>query len=159
MKRILSQDRWLLDLAASVVFAVALTTASQIMGDRWDGGHTPWSLILTLDALAVVSYAAVFLLGVALSKRSWSIRSWVWMSIAGAIVFFIALTLNAIPHWLEYYYRFETASGLSPAQYLLDLFPSMLGICGIFAILGAAFLIGVRLVVGIAESLYQPERA
>jgi hypothetical protein len=151
MKQYLWRDRWFLDLAVSVIFAVALTTASQIFGDRWDGGQTPRSLILMLDALAVVSYTVVFFLGVILSKRSSSVRSWVWMSIVGALVYSVVMTINAIPAWLEYYYRFETTSGLSPTEYVLDHFPSMLGICGIFAALGALFLVSTRFIVGFIE--------
>lgn len=112
MRHILHEDKWGLDFAAILVFAVGLTVGSQILGDRWDGGHTPWYITLRLSGVAIASYTAAFLVGMAVRKHALFVRSWVWMSIVGALAYSVVLTITAIPMWLEYYHRFDATSGL-----------------------------------------------
>jgi len=151
MTHLLKHDRWILDFAAALFFVVGMTVGSQILGDSWDGGRTPWNITFRLSGIALASYTATFLVGMAVRKRASFVRSWVWMSIVGALVFTIVFTIIAIPTWLEAYRRFNSNSGVTQSEYLLGHLPGSLAICVIFAIFGATMLLVVRLIVGLIE--------
>lgn len=147
MKHLLRQDRWILDFAAALIFAVGMTAGALILGDRWDGGQTHWNSILILSGIALASYTTAFLAGIAVRKHALFVRSWIWMSIVGAFVCTVGLTLAAMPMWLEYYRSFDADSGRTQERYIFDHLPGVLAICVIFAGLGAVFLVAVRFVV------------
>jgi hypothetical protein len=146
MKQFLKKDRWVLDFAAALVFAIGMSTGSQIVGDSWDGGQRHWDRILAITGIALASYTAVFLVGMAVRKQASFIRSWVWMSIVGALVSTVVLTITAIPMWLDYYRRFDVNAGASQTQYILSHLPGVLAYWVIWAISGAVFLVAVRFV-------------
>jgi hypothetical protein len=151
MKRFVKRDRWILDFAAAMVFSIGMTVGSQTAGDWWDGGQTHWDLILKLMGIAIASYSAVFLVGMAVRKHALFVRSWIWMSMVGALVYTVVLTITAIPMWSQYYRRFEVSSGVSETHYVLSHLPGMLAYWVIWALSGAIFITIARSIISHIE--------
>src|SRR5699024_6854674 len=99
--------------------------------------------------IAVGSYAAAYLVSIAFRNRASWVRSWIWMSVAGALVFTVVLTLIGIRNWSDYSQRFpDAAASLGGYQALF--------IAGVFlflfsALAGAIFLGTVRVILGLFD--------
>lgn len=143
MKHVLSGDNWTLDSPAAMLFAIAMATEFQYTSDS---GETHFDRILSAVGIALLSYVAVFLLGMILGKFTVLPRSWIWLSIVGALVYTLVRVVAVIPHWLDHHQRFYTGSGVTKSQYLLGHLPGMLGFFVVWAASGAIFLIAMRLV-------------
>lgn len=141
MKHVLKGDRWTLDSAAVLLFAIGMAAEFQITSDS---GEKHPDRILSAVGIALLGYMLAILLGMAVRKYVSVIRSWAWLSFAGAFIHTIILVATAIPHWLDHYRRFYSASAVTQSQYLLGYLPGMLGHFVVWAAAGAIFLIAVR---------------
>ncbi len=143
MKHVLKVDRWTLDSAGILVFAAGVAANFQMISDS---GEKHPDRILAAAGIALLAYSVAVLFGMAVRKYIPSIRSWAWMSIAGAFFYMLVLVAMAIPHWMDHYRRFIEASGVTQSQYLLDYLPGILGLFAFWATSGAVVLIVMRLV-------------
>lgn len=148
MKHFLQQDKWTLDFAAAMVFAVGMAAEFQIIGDS---GEKRRDRILSAAGFALVMYTGAFLLGILLRKRIRSIPSWVWMSVVGGLIQAVGAIVSTIPNWLDHYRRFSESSGKPLSGEIGKLLAYSLVYWIILAVTGAIFLIMVRYVVAFIE--------
>lgn len=151
MKGSLKRNRWSLDFAGILVFAVGMSIEFQRMSDS---GSVHFDRILSSASMAVLLYVFAFLSVMLAWKRVALSHSWFWISTIGALFHTIGLTITAIPSWFEYYGRFLSNSGISKGQDLLSHSPYLLAYWAMWSISGAVFLVIVRCV---ASLIYSPQ--
>lgn len=140
MRHIMKDDRWALDSVAILVFAMGMAAAFELISGSGEkhSGH--------ILAMAGGGTSWVLRGGLAWDSSSYipAIRSWAWLSIAGAFIYTLIVVMRAIPDLLARYYRFHEASEVTKSQYLLNLVPSMMGYFALWAATGAIFIATVR---------------
>lgn len=150
MRHFLQQDRWTLDFAAAVVFAMGMAAEFQIIGDS---GEKRWGRILSAAGFALVMYTGAFLLGILLRKRIRSIPSWVWMSVVGGLIQALGILIRAIPNWLDHYRRFSESSGKPLSGEICKLLAYGLFYWIILAVSGAIFLVMARYAIAFLNTI------
>lgn len=136
-------NRWGLDFAASVIFALGMAAGSQIFGDS---GERHLDRILFASGIASGSYATAYLVSIAIRRSLPSVRSWIWMAVGGALVFSSVMTIKGILMWSQSYQRFPEAMNLYSGGYRA-LVAGVVFLFIVWAVAGAVFLLIVRLII------------
>jgi len=147
MANFMRSDRWNLDFVAIIVFAIIMATIFWVVGNS---GPKNWTRIVPAIGIALIAYSGTFVVGVLLRKRVRHLRSWVWISIGGALIHTsILLFTIAIPQWIDHYDKFFLASNVTKSDYLIGHIPLVSLYFVVWGTSGAVFLVITRFVVNL----------
>lgn len=144
MANVLRSDRWKLDFVAIIVFAISMAAIFWVVGNS---GPKNWIRIVPAIGIALFAYSGTFVVGLILRNRVPLVRSWVWISIGGALMHTLILLFTiAIPQWIDHFDEFFLDSEVTKSDYLIGHIPLVALYFVVWGTSGAVFLVLTRFV-------------